>query len=84
MLGICSSASYKSCQLPRPFDGSLSYEPLCASSPGFISSKSAELGAVLDEMNDAGAFSNVETNASALTTLMGMGGQQESKTTGGS
>ena len=67
----------------RPFDRSLSHEPLCASSPGFISSKSAELGAVLDEMNDAGALSNVETNASALTTLMGMGSQQGSKTSSG-
>ncbi|WP_156918682.1 hypothetical protein [Synechococcus sp. CC9616] len=67
----------------RPFDRSLSHEPLCASSPAFISSKSAELGAVFDEMNDAGALSNVETNASALTTLMGMGSQQESKTSSG-
>ncbi|WP_028951697.1 hypothetical protein [Synechococcus sp. CC9616] len=44
----------------------------------------AELGAALDEMNDAGAFSNVEMDASALTTLMGMGGQQEGRNSGGS
>ncbi|AII43667.1 hypothetical protein KR100_09870 [Synechococcus sp. KORDI-100] len=44
----------------------------------------AELGEALDEMNDAGAFSNVEIDASALTTLMGMGGQQEGNGRGGS
>ena len=44
----------------------------------------AELGAALDEMNDAGAFSNVEMDASALTTLMGMGGQQEGRQSGAS
>ena len=44
----------------------------------------AELGEALDEMNDAGAFSNVEIDASALTTLMGMGGQQEGRGRGGS
>ncbi len=36
-----------------------------------------ELGAVLDEMNDAGAFSSVELDDSALTALMGMGGEQQ-------
>ena len=44
----------------------------------------AELGEALDEMNDAGAFSNVEMDASALTRLMGMGGQQEGNRSGGS
>ena len=44
----------------------------------------AELGEALDEMNDAGAFSNVEMDASALTTLMGMGGQQEGNRSGAS
>ena len=37
----------------------------------------AELGAALDEMNDAGAFSNIELDDSALTALMGMGGEQQ-------
>ena len=44
----------------------------------------AELGEALDEMNDAGAFSNVEMDASALTRLMGMGGQQEIRRGGSS
>ena len=33
-----------------------------------------ELGAALDEMNDAGAFLDVELDDAALATLMGMGG----------
>ena len=33
-----------------------------------------ELGAALDEMNDAGAFNDVELDDAALATLMGMGG----------
>ena len=35
-----------------------------------------ELGAALDEMNDAKAFSDVELDAAALQTLMGQGGEQ--------
>ena len=35
-----------------------------------------ELGTALDEMNDAGAFSDVELDDAALATLMGMGGEQ--------
>ena len=35
-----------------------------------------ELGAALDDMDDAGAFSNVELDDAALATLMGMGGEQ--------
>ena len=37
----------------------------------------AELGAALDEMNDAGAFSDVELDDAALAALMGMGGSQQ-------
>ena len=37
----------------------------------------AELATALDEMNDAGAFSSVELDDAALTTLMGMGGEQQ-------
>ena len=37
----------------------------------------AELNAALDEMNDAGAFRDVELNDAALATLMGMGGEQQ-------
>ena len=37
----------------------------------------AELSAALDEMNDAGAFRDVELNDVALATLMGMGGEQQ-------
>ena len=37
----------------------------------------AELGAALDEMDDSGAFSSVELDDSALTALMGMGGEQQ-------
>jgi len=36
-----------------------------------------ELGAALDEMDQAGAFSSVELDDSALTALMGMGGEQQ-------
>ena len=37
----------------------------------------AELGAALDEMNDAGAFGSIELDDAALTALMGMGGEQQ-------
>ena len=37
----------------------------------------AELGAALDEMNDAGAFSDVELDDAVLASLMGMGGAQQ-------
>ena len=37
----------------------------------------AELGAALDEMNDAGAFGDVELDDAALESLMGMGGSQQ-------
>ena len=37
----------------------------------------AELGEALDEMNDAGAFFNVELDDAALASLMGMGGAQQ-------
>ena len=43
----------------------------------------AELGEALDEMDDSGAFSDVELDAAALASLMGMGGVQEQETTGG-
>ena len=36
-----------------------------------------ELGAALDEMDNSGAFSDVELDAAALTTLMVMGGAQQ-------
>ena len=36
-----------------------------------------ELGAALDEMNDAGAFNDVKLDDAALATLMGMGGEQQ-------
>ena len=39
-----------------------------------------ELGTALDEMNDAGAFSDVELDDAALATLMGMGGEQQQVT----
>ena len=42
----------------------------------------AELGAALDEMDDAGAFSSVELDDSALTALMGMGGEQQQRSAG--
>ena len=37
----------------------------------------AELGEALDEMNDAGAFFDVELDDAALASLMGMGGSQQ-------
>ena len=37
----------------------------------------AELGEALDEMNDAGAFYDVELDDAALASLMGMGGSQQ-------
>ena len=37
----------------------------------------AELGAALNEMNDAGAFFDVELDDAALAALMGMGGEQQ-------
>jgi len=37
----------------------------------------AELGEALDEMNDAGAFYDVELDHAALASLMGMGGSQQ-------
>ena len=37
----------------------------------------AELGAALDEMDDAGAFSEIELDDAALASLMGMGGEQQ-------
>ena len=37
----------------------------------------AELGEALDEMNDAGAFFDVELDDAALAALMGMGGEQQ-------
>ena len=37
----------------------------------------AELGAALDEMNDAGAFSDIELDDAALTSLIGMGGEAQ-------
>jgi len=36
-----------------------------------------ELGAALDEMNDAGSFGDVELDDAALASLMGMGGSQQ-------
>ena len=44
----------------------------------------AELGAALDEMDDAGAFSDVELDDAALASLMGMGGEQLQNRGGGS
>ena len=41
-----------------------------------------ELGAALDEMNDAGAFLDVELDDAALATLMGMGGAQQQSASG--
>ena len=35
-----------------------------------------ELGAALDEMDDAGAFSDIELNDAALASLLGMVGEQ--------
>ena len=39
-----------------------------------------ELGAALDEMDDSGAFSDVELDDAALASLMGMGGSQQQHT----
>jgi len=39
----------------------------------------AELATALDEMNDAGAFFDVELDDAALASLMGMGGAQNSR-----
>ena len=41
-----------------------------------------ELGAALDEMEDAGAFSDVELDDAALASLLGMGGSQQQDDTG--
>ena len=43
-----------------------------------------ELGAALDEMDDAGAFSDVELDDAALASLMGMGGAQQQENCSGS
>jgi hypothetical protein len=43
----------------------------------------AELGEALDEMNDAGAFFNVELDDAALASLMGMGGAMQQDGAGG-
>ena len=37
----------------------------------------AELGTALDEMNDAGAFSDIELDGAALPSLIGMVGEQQ-------
>jgi len=42
----------------------------------------AELGEALDEMNDAGAFYDVELDDAALASLMGMGGSQKQEADG--
>ena len=42
-----------------------------------------ELGAALDEMDDAGAFFDVELDDAALASLMGMGGAQQQHHLGG-
>ena len=44
----------------------------------------AELGAALNEMNDAGAFFDVELDDVALASLMGMGGAQQGRSGGSS
>jgi len=43
-----------------------------------------ELGEALDEMNDAGAFFDVELDDAALASLMGMGGGQQGRGGGSS
>ena len=43
----------------------------------------AELATALDEMNKGGAFSDVELDDAALAALMGMGGEQQSRSNGG-
>ena len=42
-----------------------------------------ELGAALDEMNDAGAFSDVALDDAALASLMGQGAEQQQSTGSG-
>ena len=42
-----------------------------------------ELGAALDEMNDAGAFRDVELDDAAVASLMGQGGEQQQYGRGG-
>ena len=42
-----------------------------------------ELGIALEEMDDAGAFSDIELNDAALATLMGQGGNQQQEHQGG-
>ena len=42
----------------------------------------AELGEALDEMNNGGAFFDVELDDAALESLMGMGGSQQQKAMG--
>ena len=44
----------------------------------------AELGEALDEMNNGGAFFDVELDDAALESLMGMGGSQQQKGKSGS
>ena len=44
----------------------------------------AELGAALNEMDDAGAFSDIELDDAALASLLGMGGEQQQNRGGGS
>ena len=44
----------------------------------------AELGAALDEMNDAGAFSDIELDAAALNSLLNSGGMKQQDDTGSS
>ena len=43
-----------------------------------------ELGAALDEMNDSGAFFDVELDDAALAALMGQGGAHQGNARGGS
>ena len=42
-----------------------------------------ELGIALEEMDDAGAFSDIELDDAALATLLGMGGSQQQRHLGG-
>ena len=42
-----------------------------------------ELGAALDEMNDAGAFYDVELDDAALASLIGMGGSMQQANSAG-
>ena len=48
---------------------------------GYLFNK-AELGEALDEMNNGGAFFDVELDDAALESLMGMGGSQQQKAGG--